>query len=109
VIPLFLVVNVGLCLSLLAFVYGIWIIVRYMLWASPIEGWSSLIVSISFTSGLILGSIGIVGLYVGKIYDEVKKRPLYIIDALTFDIGSEAATEPKCHIPARIPQSPEMG
>jgi len=42
-------------------------------------------VSIYFLTGLILGSIGIVGLYIGKIFNEVKGRPLYIIESTTFD------------------------
>jgi dolichol-phosphate mannosyltransferase len=44
-----------------------------------ILGWTSTIVSITFLGGLILMTLGIVGEYVGRIYDEVKQRPLYII------------------------------
>ena len=46
--------------------------------------WHSLIVSIFFFSGIIIMLLGITGLYVGKIYDEVKDRPLFIIDEKTF-------------------------
>ena len=44
-----------------------------------ILGWSSTIISILFTGGMILLTLGIIGEYVGRIYDEVKQRPLYVI------------------------------
>lgn len=79
-------VKVGLTFSLLSLLYAGWIVARYFLWGTPIIGWTSLIVSIYFTTGLIIGSIGIVGLYVGKIFDEVKRRPLYIVSSTTFEM-----------------------
>lgn len=80
-----LTVKLGLSVSVLSLLYAAWIVLRYFLWATPIIGWTSLIVSVYFTAGLIIGTIGIVGLYVGRIFDEVKHRPLYIIDSLTFE------------------------
>lgn len=79
-----LTVKVGLTFSLLSLLYAGWLVVRYFWWGTPIIGWTSLIVSVYFTAGLVIGSIGIVGLYVGKIFEEVKKRPLYIISSTTF-------------------------
>jgi dolichol-phosphate mannosyltransferase len=84
-----LTVKLGLTVSVFSIFYAAWIALRYFLWATPIIGWTSLIVSIYFTAGLIIGTIGIVGLYVGKIFDEVKHRPLYIIDSLTFEYRQE--------------------
>ncbi len=84
-----LTVKLGMLVSVLSFFYAAWIVVRYFLWDTPLVGWTSLIVSVYFTAGLIIGTIGIVGLYVGKIFDEVKHRPLYVIDALTFDQVTE--------------------
>jgi dolichol-phosphate mannosyltransferase len=49
---------------------------------SPIHGWTSLIVSLNFIGGIIIMSIGIVGVYIQKMFEEMKKRPLYIIDQL---------------------------
>jgi glycosyltransferase involved in cell wall biosynthesis len=86
---LLLTIKLGLTVSALSFFYAAWIVLSYLLWATPIVGWTSLIVSVYFTAGLIIGTIGIVGLYVGKIFDEVKQRPLYIIDSLTFDQTNE--------------------
>lgn len=83
---LYVTVQLGLALSALSLVYAGWIVLSYFLWSTPIIGWTSLIVSIYFTAGLIIGTIGIVGLYVGKIFDEVKHRPLYIIASTTFEV-----------------------
>jgi glycosyltransferase involved in cell wall biosynthesis len=77
-------IKLGLYISISAFIYAAWITARYFLWSTSVEGWTSVIVSIFFTSGLIIGAIGIVGLYVGKIFNEVKRRPLYLIDSTTF-------------------------
>jgi dolichol-phosphate mannosyltransferase len=81
-------VKLGLALSVFSLAYALWMVVRYFLWATPVAGWTSLIVSVYFTAGLIIGSIGIIGLYVGKIFDEVKQRPLYIIDSTTFEMNT---------------------
>ncbi|MEB3195567.1 MAG: glycosyltransferase family 2 protein [Candidatus Sericytochromatia bacterium] len=78
-------VRLGLLMSLVSFSYAAWMILRYFLWATPVMGWTSLIVSIYLSTGLIIGALGIVGLYVGKIFDEVKRRPLYLIESTTFD------------------------
>jgi len=81
--PLKLSVKLGFFLSFISVIYSLWLVVRYFIWSSPIEGWTSLIVSLYFLSGLVIGSIGMLGLYIGKIFDEVKNRPLYIIQETT--------------------------
>ena len=88
---LWLSVKLGLSLSLISFLYAAWLVLRYVIWGIPVPGWTSLIVSIYFTAGLIVGTIGILGIYVGKIFDQVKGRPLYIIESTTFEIGSSDA------------------
>lgn len=80
-----LTVKLGLIISLLSLCFAVWIIARYFLWSAPLLGWTSLIVSVYFSTGLIVGAIGVLGLYVGKIFNEVKNRPLYVIDMTTFD------------------------
>lgn len=82
-------IKFGFILSMLSLFYALWLMVGYFIQAIPVAGWTSLMVSIYFTAGLIIGSIGIVGLYVGKIFDEVKGRPLYIIDSTTFKVSSD--------------------
>ena len=87
--PLKISVKLGFLLSFMSIVYSIWLVLSYFIWEIPIEGWTSLIVSLYFLTGLILGAIGMLGLYVGKIFDETKNRPLYVIDSLTFDHKSD--------------------
>lgn len=82
---LWISVKLGLFISLVSLFMGIWLIIRYLTWGVPLSGWTSLMVTIFFSTGLIIGCIGIMGLYIGKIFDEVKGRPLYIIASTTFE------------------------
>ena len=85
--PLRISVRLGFVLAFLAFCYGIYIIVSALLYGSPITGWSSLVVSIYFIGGIIIAILGVIGIYLGKTFDEAKKRPLYIVMHTTFDGG----------------------
>lgn len=78
-------VKLGLLISAASLFMGLWLIIRYLTWGIPLAGWTSLMVTIFFSTGLIIGCIGIMGLYIGKIFDEVKGRPLYIIASTTFE------------------------
>lgn len=82
--PLRLAIRVGLTISLLAFCYGSYITYHALVNDMPIQGWSSLIVSIYFLGGIIIGILGILGVYLGKTFDEVKRRPLYVVREMTF-------------------------
>ena len=77
--PLRLSIKFGFSISGFAFLYAIYILYRALFLGSPVEGWSSLIVSIYFMGGIIIAILGILGLYLGKTFDEVKRRPLYIV------------------------------
>ncbi|PCI56888.1 MAG: glycosyl transferase family 2 [Alphaproteobacteria bacterium] len=70
----------GLIISIASFMFGGFIIFRTMFFGVNIEGWASLSVMILFLSGIQLLSIGILGEYIGRIFGEAKKRPLYFID-----------------------------
>lgn len=72
-------VKLGFVIAGLSFLYSIFLIFKYY-YLNIQPGWTSLAVLISFFGGLILASIGIVGLYVGKIFEQVKSRPLFVID-----------------------------
>ena len=87
--PLRLSVRFGFVLAFLAFCYGLYIVVHALLYGSAISGWASLIVSIYFMGGIIIAILGVMGIYLGKAFDEVKKRPLYIVTRTTFDGGRE--------------------
>ncbi|HJX52730.1 MAG TPA: glycosyltransferase family 2 protein [Polyangia bacterium] len=83
--PLRLCVYAGLLLSTLAFVGAVVHVVRVVVHGSPVMGWTSLIVSVWFGTGAIILALGIIGLYVDRIFTEVKHRPLYIVRKTTFD------------------------
>lgn len=77
--PLRLSIRFGLIIILTSSLYGIYTIFRYFNDDISVDGWASLIVSIWFFSGLIIFILGMVGLYLGKTFEEVKKRPIYIV------------------------------
>jgi glycosyltransferase involved in cell wall biosynthesis len=79
-VPLRAATYVGLFSSLAAFAFGVWIVVRTLLWGDPVAGWPSLMVVIAFLGGLQLMALGIIGEYLGRLYLEAKQRPLYIVD-----------------------------
>lgn len=77
--PLRISIKFGFLLALISFVVGFIFLVRYFLYSIPVAGWTSVIVSIYFLAGLFFINIGLIGLYIGRIYDEVKGRPLYVV------------------------------
>jgi polyisoprenyl-phosphate glycosyltransferase len=95
--PLHLSIYVGGVLSLLSFVFGLWLIGRY--YTSNVGqlalGWTSLIISHLFLSGLILMSLGVIGLYIGRVFEQVKRRPLFVIrETRNLSAVSERAASP---------------
>jgi dolichol-phosphate mannosyltransferase len=83
--PLRLAVKLGFLVSFLAFVAGLVVGVRALVYGAAISGWASLIISIYFMGGIITALLGVIGIYLGKTFDETKKRPLYIVMNSTFD------------------------
>lgn len=81
--PLKLSIKIGFSLSFASILYGMWLIARYFLYSVPVEGWTSVMVSIYFIAGLLLANMGILGLYLGKVFDETKERPLYVVQEIT--------------------------
>ena len=78
--PLRLTVKLGLLIALISFVYALYIFYGAITGIRNIEGWASLVVSIWFFSGMVIFILGIIGIYISRIFDEVKNRPIYIID-----------------------------
>lgn len=91
--PLRMAVSLGLVMAAVAFCFGGLILGRALVLGTAIPGWASLMVSLYFIGGLIIGILGILGVYLGKTFDEVKKRPLYIVRRLTS--SALATTEPR--------------
>ena len=77
--PLRAVSTVGFVLALLALLYGSFLTIDYMLGGHPVSGWTTIVVSLMFFSGIQMLSLGVVGEYVGRIFEEVKARPLFVV------------------------------
>lgn len=78
-IPLRLAVYVGLISSFLSLIVGIYFVYRKILYGIPVLGYASIIVSVFFVGGIQLLVLGIFGEYLGRTYQEVQRRPLYIL------------------------------
>lgn len=79
--PLRLITYMGLIVFLISILMMVYVVVRFLSGAT-VAGWSSIIISLWAIGGLLLLAVGIVGEYVGKIYLEVKNRPLYVIEEI---------------------------
>lgn len=77
--PLRLTVKAGVIISISSFIFAIYNIIKYFSGDIKVLGYTSLVTSIWFLSGLIIFILGVVGLYVGKTFEGVKDRPIYII------------------------------
>ena len=64
---------------LMALGYGLWVTASYLLWGSRISGWTTIVVGMMLLSGVQLLSLGVLGEYVARVFEEVKGRPLYIV------------------------------
>lgn len=81
--PLYFSIYLGLFFAVIAFLYGIYAIYVSLFTNDAVLGWTSLIASILFIGGLQLIMMGIVGVYLGKLFTQSKNRPNYIIDEKT--------------------------
>jgi len=79
-VPLKLASFLGLIISVLSFFLGLYFICMKIFTNTLVQGWLSLLISILFIGGVQLIFLGIIGEYLGRIYDEVKQRPLYVIN-----------------------------
>lgn len=77
--PLKLSIQFGLLISFFSFLLGIYFLIKHFILEIAVPGWTSIIVSLFFVSGLIFANLGLLGLYIGKIFNETKGRPLYVV------------------------------
>lgn len=85
-LPIRMGVYLGLLVSSVAFLYGLFILVKTLMYGTDVPGYASLMVVMLFIGGIQLFFMGLMGEYIGRIYKEVKNRPIYLVDtALGFD------------------------
>ena len=77
--PLRAVSVLGFIVSICSFVYGIYIIGEFLLYDNPVDGWPTIVTILLFFSGINLLSLGVVGEYIARVFQEVKHRPVYLI------------------------------
>jgi len=88
--PLKLATYIGFFLSVLSFCYLIVVVCQKLLGGQTVPGWASILAVNLFFNGIILIMLGVIGEYIGRIYDESKNRPLYIIkDKVGFEENEE--------------------
>ena len=78
--PLKFAIGLGVIISIISYLMLIWILYRKLTTGFSVEGWTSIMAFTFFMGGTILVVLGINGIYLGKIFDQVKNRPLYIIE-----------------------------
>lgn len=81
--PLRLIIKFGLSIAMVSFLMVIYVLFEKITGKVSVSGYASLIISIWFLSGCLLTTLGVVGLYIGKIFEGVKNRPSYIIEKTT--------------------------
>jgi glycosyltransferase involved in cell wall biosynthesis len=90
--PLRVATYFGLATAMLAFVFAIWIIFKAALYGDRVAGWPTMMVVILFMGGIQLIALGLIGEYLGRLYDESKQRPLYLVDVWQPGAGGVFAT-----------------
>ena len=75
-------IKFGFAMAFFSALYALYLVLKYFATDEIIPGWTSVMVSIYFIGGLLFANFGLIGLYIGKIFDETKDRPLYVIDEI---------------------------
>ena len=79
--PLQWATGMGLFVSLASFLYALWVIVKTLVWGEPVAGFPTLMIAILFLGGVQLLSLGIIGEYLGRVFNETKNRPVYFVQS----------------------------
>lgn len=77
--PLVSIFYIGVSISLFAIIYIAYLVIHWLLLAKPLSGWTSVMASIWLLGGMVISFIGVVGIYLSKIYSETKQRPYTIV------------------------------
>ena len=87
-VPLRIWIYVGLTVSAVTFIYGLFIVTRTFIFGIDVPGYASLIVAFLFIGGIQLLSVGVLGEYLGRVFIEVKGRPLYVVESIYPDASA---------------------
>lgn len=91
-VPLQIATYFGFLISGISFIYTLYALALKLFTDRPLLGWTSVIVAILFIGGVQLITVGLIGEYIGRVYEEVKQRPLYLVDE-TLGFDSETRQE----------------
>ncbi|MGD8276776.1 MAG: glycosyltransferase family 2 protein [Gemmatimonadota bacterium] len=90
-VPLKLAMWLGYAASALAFIYLVSVFVQKFILQNTIQGWATIMVALLFLGGVQLICIGIMGEYIGRIFNEIKGRPLYVVEEFLDDSAHDTA------------------
>ncbi len=89
VVPLRMASYIGIMVSLAAFVFLVWVVLKALIWGDDVAGYPSLMAMLLFLGGVILLALGIIGEYLGRIFLETKNRPVYFANAYEGGDGAD--------------------
>ena len=92
--PLRAATYLGVVTALFAFLYAMWIMLKAALYGDPVAGWPTRMVVILFLGGTQLIALGLIGEYLGRLYEESKQRPLYLVDVWQPGTGGVSSAQP---------------
>lgn len=102
VTPLKLATYLGLASAVFALLFGIQIVIRTMIFGNPVPGYPSVMAVVLFFSGVQLMTLGVIGEYLGRVFNEVKGRPLYLVERYLPPGASDTNAAPPAVAPAAV-------
>jgi len=82
-VPLQLAAHLGLLISGFAFLYAIYLVIQTLVYGNPVKGYPSMMVTMLFLGGVQLIALGVIGEYLGRVYEETKGRPVYLVRSVS--------------------------
>ncbi len=92
--PLRVTTYLGLLTASVAFVFAVWVVAKAALYGDRVAGWPTMMAAILFLGGVQLIALGLIGEYLGRLYEESKQRPLYLVDTWQPPIVADSAVHP---------------